>query len=331
VIAAGVGVALAAAVANAFAAVLQASEARRSPSSEAMHASLLQQLAHRPRWLAGAGLEALAWPLQLIALGLAPIAVVQPALGTGQLVLLGIARFSLKERIGPHEVISALAIVFGLVLVVEVAPGHTVVQAGAGQLAAPMALVGGAAVIAYLVGRAHSGARIALVGGAGLAYAWADFDGKLLTNDASSAHYGLAAIWLACIFAFGAVAFLEETSALQHHPAVTVAPVISAIKVPLPVLMALWAGIEHLRPGDLNVVALLCGLALVAAGGAGLARSKVVARVSERPQPVETGHEHPQPANTGDQHPRPANTGDQHPQPANTGGSPHSRARSPRR
>jgi len=288
VIAAGVGVALAAAVANAFAAALQASEARRSPSSEAMRASLLQRLAHRPRWLAGVGLEALAWPLQLIALGLAPIAVVQPALGTGQLVLLGIARFSLRERIGPHEVISALAIVFGLVLVVEVAPGHTVVEASAGKLAAPMALVGGAAVIAYLVGRAHSGARIALVGGAGLAYAWADFDGKLLTNDASTAHYGLAAIWLICILAFGAIAFLEETSALQHHPAVTVAPVISAIKVPLPVLMALWAGIEHLRPGDLNVVALLCGLALVAAGGAGLGRSKVVARVSERPQPAAT-------------------------------------------
>jgi hypothetical protein len=276
----GVGVAIAAAVANALAVVLQASEARRSSDEEAMRASLLGHLARRPRWLAGAGLEALAWPLQLVALGFAPIAVVQPTLATGQLVLLAIARFWLRQRIGLHELISALGIIAGLALVVEVAPGHTAVHASPGRLAPALAVVGGAALAGYFAGRAHSRARLALVAGAGLAYAWADFVGKLLTNEASTGHYALAAVWLGCVIAVGVIAFLEETTALQHNPAVTVAPVISAIKIPLPVLMALWAGVEHLRPGDLDLAVLLGGLALVAAGGAGLGRSKVIAGVS---------------------------------------------------
>jgi hypothetical protein len=65
---AGILVALAASVANAFAVVLQAAEDRRTPLSEGAHASLLVRLVHRPRWLAGTALMALAWPLQILGL-----------------------------------------------------------------------------------------------------------------------------------------------------------------------------------------------------------------------------------------------------------------------
>lgn len=290
-IAAGIGVALAAAAANAVSVVLQAAEARRAPDQEGMHAALLARLAHRPRWLAGTALQILAWPLQVLALAFAPLAIVQPTLATSQLVLLGIARFKLHQRIGRHEVLSALGIVVGLAAVVEVAPRQSIVDAGVGHLAPPMATVGVAALIAYGIGRAHHAARPSLIIGAGLAYAWVDFVNKLLADNLSGGRYALAAVWLVCTLGFGAVAFLEETTALQHSPAVTVAPVIGAIKVPLPVLMSLWAGVGSSAPTVGQIGVLLFGLALVAAGGAGLGRSSVVARVASgiSAEPAPTG------------------------------------------
>jgi hypothetical protein len=55
VIAAGIVTALAASVANAFAVVLQAAEARRSLLSEAGRLALVTRLARRRRWLAEPG------------------------------------------------------------------------------------------------------------------------------------------------------------------------------------------------------------------------------------------------------------------------------------
>ena len=76
----GIAVALVAVFANAFAIVLQAAETRRAPLSDAGRPSLLVRLARRPRWLAGTALLVAAWPLQVLALALAPITVVQPLL-----------------------------------------------------------------------------------------------------------------------------------------------------------------------------------------------------------------------------------------------------------
>src|SRR5437588_2726130 len=140
--------------------------------------------------------------------------------------------------------------------------------------------VGVAAIAAYLLFRLRPRVRIAVVIGAGLAYAWVDFVNKLLANDISKGDWVLAVVWLVLTVAFGALAFLEETTALQVRPAVTVAPVNGAVQDPLPVLMALWAGVEVWGSASHNVAPLAAGLALVTAGGALLGRSQAVARVS---------------------------------------------------
>jgi drug/metabolite transporter (DMT)-like permease len=276
----GVFVAIAAAVANAFAIVLQAGEDRRAPQSQSGRASLLIGLAHRPRWLAGTALMIVAWPLQILSLALAPITVVQPLLSTTQLVLLGVARVKLRERVGTLEALGALSIVAGVAAVVWAAPRHTVRDPNALRVAAPLLVVGTAAVCAYGLGRLRPQAKLALVVGAGLAYAWVDFANKLLADDISSGHWPYAVLWLAATVAFGALAFLEETSALQRRPAVTVAPVVGAIHDPLPVLMALWAGVEVWGSAPHRIVPLLVGLAVIAAGAALLGSSPAVARVS---------------------------------------------------
>jgi drug/metabolite transporter (DMT)-like permease len=273
-------VALAAAVANAFAVVFQAAEDRKTPPAQGGRFSLLVLLARRPRWLFGTGLLVVAWPLQILALALAPITVVQPTLSASQLVLLAIARVRLGERVGRIEALGALAIVIGVGLVVAAAPRHSVRDPAAGRVAVPLVVVGIAAIGAYVLFRLRPRARLAVVIGAGLAYAWVDFVNKLLANDISKGDWVLALIWLAATIAVGALAFLEETTALQVRPAVTVSPVIGAVQDPLPVLMALWSGVEVWGSGSHRIAPLVAGLALVTVGAALLGRSKAVARVS---------------------------------------------------
>jgi drug/metabolite transporter (DMT)-like permease len=221
-----------------------------------------------------------AWPLQVLALALAPITVVQPILSTSPLLLLGVARVTLRERVGPVEACAALAILGGIAAVVWAAPRHSTHHPDTARLAAPLIAVGIGAVFAYALGRVRPGRGVAFVIGAGLAYAWVDFVNKLLADDLSNGLWLLAIVWLLATVGVGGLAFLEETTAFQRHPAVTVAPVISAVHDPLPVLMALWSGVEVWGSAPHRIIPLIAGLAVITAGAAVLGRSRAVAQVS---------------------------------------------------
>ncbi|HWF55369.1 MAG TPA: hypothetical protein VG223_12100 [Solirubrobacteraceae bacterium] len=279
-VALGIALALLSAGTDAFAVVLQAGEARVAPARSGVHASLLWFLMRRRRWLAGTALMVLEWPLQVLALAFAPIAVVQPMLASSQLGLLWLARVRLGERIGRPQVLATAAIVAGLAAVVSEAPRHSSVDVPASHLIAPLAVVGGLALLAPLAGRLHARAGVAVLVGAGLAYAVVDFSNKLLANAASNGRWALVALWIVAALAFGALAFLQENTALRDRPAITVAPVIGAVKEPLPVLMAIWAGIEGWGASPLRIGVLAVGLALVVAGASALAGSRAVAQVS---------------------------------------------------
>lgn len=278
--AAGIGIACAAAIANAFAIVLQAAEDRQAPLSQGGRFSLLIHLAHRPRWVAGTALMVLAWPLQIASLALAPLTVVQPLLATTQLVLLAMARVKLREHVGRFEALGALAIVGGVGTVEWAAPHHSLQHVAAARVAVPLAVVGGLAAVLYISGRVRPSVPMALIIGAGFSYAWVDFANKLLANALSGGRAVSAILWLVATVGFGALAFLEETTALQRRPAVTVAPVIGAIHDPLPVLMALWAGITVWGSQPRRLPEMIVGLAMIAAGAAILGRSNAVARIS---------------------------------------------------
>lgn len=276
----GIVVALVAASGNAVAVVLMALEARTSPDSETMRASLLMRLARRPRWLAAVGVMIFAGVLQITALALAPIAIVQPTLATSQLMLLAIARARRPDVVGLRELTGSLLVVGGIGAVVAAAPAHHSTYGLRSALFMPMAVVGGLALATFAVGRWRPGTRGVLVIGAGLAYAWVNFVAKLLSNAADTGAWWLVAVWVPAIIAVGAIAFLEENSALQHRLAISVAPVIAALNVPLPVLMALWSGVEPWRGGPLHAGLLPLGLVLAAAGACTLGSSHVVAELS---------------------------------------------------
>src|ERR1700691_2771080 len=111
----GIGAAVGASTLYSLGIALQALDAREAPHDEHLRLALVAGLLRRARWLLGTGLSILGWPLQVVALLLAPLVVVQPALAAGLLVLLFIAERMLGEHAGRYEYGAMTAIVLGVV------------------------------------------------------------------------------------------------------------------------------------------------------------------------------------------------------------------------
>ncbi len=63
---------------------LQALEARDVGQEHALRASLIGRLVRNPRWLVATLIGLLGWPLEIVALLLAPLTVVPPCLASGR-------------------------------------------------------------------------------------------------------------------------------------------------------------------------------------------------------------------------------------------------------
>src|SRR3954468_9564420 len=109
---------------------LQALEVRKAPQDEGLKLSLIANLLRRPRWLAGTALNALAVPVQTVALLYAPLTVVQPADAAGLLLLVFLATFVLHESVGAREWLAVGAIVVGIVILTLSAPHREVTHVG---------------------------------------------------------------------------------------------------------------------------------------------------------------------------------------------------------
>ena len=94
------GIALAAAAAACFdgAVALQALETR-ALETRTVGVGMVRGLLARPRWLAATALAIAGWPLQIAALSLAPLTVVQPALALGLVVLLALGVRALAGQV----------------------------------------------------------------------------------------------------------------------------------------------------------------------------------------------------------------------------------------
>src|SRR5256886_1796076 len=106
----GIAAAVASSTLYSLGIALQAMDAREAPHDEHLRLALVWSLVRRARWLAGTGLSILGFPLQLVALLLAPLVVVQPSLAAGLLVLMIFGQRLLREHAGKYEYISVLPI-----------------------------------------------------------------------------------------------------------------------------------------------------------------------------------------------------------------------------
>src|SRR5689334_10660128 len=120
---------------------LQALEARQTPPSAALRATLLGSLARRRLWVVGGAAGLAAWPMQLGALALGSVALVQPALGFGLVVLLVLGVVVLHEHVGRREVAGVAGIAVAVAVLAWAAPGETGAYTSAGTWIVGAAIV----------------------------------------------------------------------------------------------------------------------------------------------------------------------------------------------
>src|SRR5437764_15391251 len=114
---------------------IQAMDARREPEKHGLRPGLLLRLARRRRWLAATGLAFAGWPFHLLALGLAPLSLVQPTLALGLVLLLYLGHRILGERVGRAEVVAVAGVVVSVGVLAWGAPAEASHHGGAGRLA----------------------------------------------------------------------------------------------------------------------------------------------------------------------------------------------------
>jgi FtsH-binding integral membrane protein len=262
---------------------LQAMEAKEAPAEEHLRLALAKNMVRRTRWLLGTGLSILGWPLQVIALLLAPLVLVQPALAAGLLVLMFLAQRMLGEHAGRYEYMAMSAIVLGVIGVGLTAPPNTANTAGDGLITVVLAAVAAVGLLPYALralGR-RSPAAMTMVG-AGFAFGWSGIATKLAADDLSQGRLLAAAVWGLSTAAASAVGLLSEASALQSRPAIQVAPVVFVTQTVVPVAVAPLIFDEFFSDTPLGGVPLIASLVLLVTGAGLLARSELLVGLMER-------------------------------------------------
>lgn len=260
---------------------LQAMEVRGAHEEHALRVSLFGKLLRNKRWLGATALGLAGWPLEIVALLLAPLTVVQPCLASGLVVLLWLGVTRLGERPGPREYAAVAAIVAGVAGVALVAPARTTDHADTWAIALALGLVAIPIALPYLLrGRAVAAGMIAVVS-AGCGYAWTAIASKLLTDELAAGSLLVAGAWLATAAASEGLALLSEMSALQRRAATHVAPVMFAFQVLVPVLLAPLIFGESWSQTPLDGYVLVAFMLLALFGTVLLAGSRAVGAVLE--------------------------------------------------
>ncbi len=284
----------------------QALEAREAPSSEQLRPALALRLLTRMRWLGGTGLSMLGWPLQLLALSLAPLVVVAPALALGLPVLMVMGERMLGERAGQREYLAVGAIVLGVVGAGLCAPARTTTHAHWTVLAIVLGGLALASLLPYLLLRLGRPLPIVTMLGAGLAFGFSGVATKLASDDLANAYIGAAIGWGLATGGASAIATLSEMSSLQSRPAIQVAPVVFVIQTAVPVALAPILFNESFATTPGGGVPLGISLAVVVAGAAVLARSPLLLALMTGEQKTATHDDGGMAKHQADKEPLPA-------------------------
>jgi drug/metabolite transporter (DMT)-like permease len=260
--------------------LLQALEARREPKTRGLRLSLLTGLLHRPRWLLGLALGLVGVAPQVLALALAPFAVVQPSLAVGLLLLLAVGSRTLQERVRPIEWAGVVAIIGGIALVAAGSPTHAEAhRAGAVVLVVGLApLAVGLLPFAVRGTRLDSAALVMLASGS--AFAATNIATKLMSDDLGADSLANAASWAAIALAAGVAATITNMTAFQRRRATMVVPVITAIQTYVPIVLEPLFLRESWSTASLDGAPIFAGLAVGAIGTVLVSRTRAVAQFS---------------------------------------------------
>jgi len=270
-IVAGVACGAAAAVCFELGYVEQAGGARAEGVDDAPR--LLLRLARRRRWLGGTALVVCGLLFQLLALHLAPVSVVQPALVFGLGLLVVLAERRLGERIGRRDRVAVAAAAAGVVLIAVGGAADEVSTVG--DPATVLAAFGAVALVVFAVAhRAHRPRLLVLA--AGLGEAWAVIAAKVAVTDLADRSIASAAGWGAGAAIAGLLALNAEMAGLQRVPATVAGPLVLVTSAAVPVVLAPAAVGEHWSSPPVVVA----GLACVTAAAIVLGRARVAQAAS---------------------------------------------------
>jgi drug/metabolite transporter (DMT)-like permease len=265
--------------------VLQATEARKVDSRYSLHLSLIAQLMSRWRWVVGTLVTLAGFPLHVLALLLAPLTVVQPALATGLLLLLAIGVSTPGENVRRRDVVGVTAIVGGVVALTLGAPDRASLETQAAPVLVALAALAAVTLLPYALTRLRpaGGPSLATMAtfAAGAAYAFSGITTKLLADGLAGDELAAALGWLVATAVVGGLGFLGQLTALQRRSATQVGPVIYVVPVLAPVLLAPFLTGEQWGATPLGGGLLVAGLLGVCAGTAFVSASPSVSRVTE--------------------------------------------------
>ena len=177
------------------------------------------------------------------------------------------------------------AIIAGVAGVAWAAPERTTDHADTAAILLALALVAIPVALPYVLrGRGTAGGFLAVLS-AGCGYAWTAIASKLLTDELAAGALLVGAAWIATAVASEVLALLSEMSALQARPATHVAPVMFAVQVLVPVLLAPLIFGESWGATPLGGAALVAFMALAVSGTVLLAGSRAVGAV------IDSAHE----------------------------------------
>jgi hypothetical protein len=267
---------------------LQSLEARDTPADWAWTPTLISRLVRRRRWILGSVIGLLGWPLHGASLLLAPLAVVQPALALG-LVLLLIVGARLGERVGIRDVVSVIALVIGVGVLAAIAPAPHFGKGPSGWAFVAFAAFALAAATAALLARRRPLDVRVSAGMGGLCFAASGMSTALAAAALHRGDTDAVVGWVLVTAVGGAVGLIAEMSALQHFSASRVAPVELAVQIVLPVLLSPVIGAGPIGKGDVGVVVTLLAALVVTASAVMLLESSDAIRTVIEEQPVEPG------------------------------------------
>jgi len=275
---------LLAALGFAAAAVLQQAEAARQDPGSAGKGFFLLQLLRRPLWLLGLFTYVVAYGLQVWAVSLGPVVVIQPLIAAQLVFALVLGSFFMGRKAGASEWLGAVAVTIGLAgFIVGTDPSlgnpdatatGWLVASGATLFAVVLALAAGS--------RAHRAARSALYGtAAGLCWGFMILLVKVVTHRLGEFEsWNAIAAMLSEPFVYGLLGtaiggFVLLQKAFQAGSLTHALVSYTLVEIVLAVLLGIVLFGEKPHSNLLSLVMTVASSVLMAAGIVALARVRV--------------------------------------------------------
>jgi hypothetical protein len=280
-----VAISVASALAFATSTSLKHVSAGHAPDARDLNPRRLARFVHatvtHPLWLAGIACDVVGLALQIVALHLGALAIVQPLLLSGLLFALILRRFTAHHHIAARQLAWAAVLTGALsgFVLLATSSAQSARDQGPDRLPAIIAALIGtfAAIVCVMLGRRErSGGRSAALTGlaVGIIYATTAALLKGLSDIATHAPLHVLTSWqLYGVIALGACGVLLSQIAFQAGPLTASLPATATLDPLLSIAIGVGVFDEHIRNGAADSVLLVVLLATLAIAAVNVARS----------------------------------------------------------